>query len=107
MTCQSLMVNCYTSGAPSESCDSLSLNSSYHGTQERTSGAPFEIDTSVFRNPFSSELHYSPNSTYRSKLNSPVKLLVYIIQSIVQIFISSYAQAEAMLHDISRIYDPG
>lgn len=87
MTCQSLMVNCYTSGAPSESCDTLLLNSSYHGAQEQTSGVPFEIDTSVFRNPFSGELHYIPNSTYRSKLSSPVKLLVAIIQSTVQNFI--------------------
>lgn len=68
------LVNCYSAGAPAESCDTLSLNSSYHGALEQTSSVtvPFEIDTSVFKNPFSDVLHYSPNSTYWSKLNSPV-----------------------------------
>ena len=65
---QSTLVNCYSSGAPSESCDTLSPNSSYHGELEQMSSVPFEIDTSVFKNPFTNELHYSPNSTYWSKL---------------------------------------
>ena len=70
MMFQSILVNCYSSGAPLQSCDTLSSNSSYYGELERINNVPFEIDTSVFRNPFTDELHYSPNSTYSSKPKS-------------------------------------
>lgn len=81
MAIKLVLVNCYSSGAHVESCETLSPNSSYHGAVQQTSSVPFEIDTNMFKNPFSDELHYNPNSSYWSKPKPSVisKFKVYII----------------------------
>lgn len=62
-----LVMKSYSIGTPIESCDTLLLNSTYHERVEQTSRVPFEIDTSVFQNPYSDDLFYSPNSSFWSK----------------------------------------
>ena len=54
-------------GAPRDACTTLSPNQTAHEAPPQTSSVPYEIDVSVFRDPSSGQLVYTPNSTYQSK----------------------------------------
>ena len=64
-----LVMKSHSIRLPTDFCGTLSQNSTYHERAEQTmaSSVPFEIDMSVFQNPYSDELLYSPNSSYWSK----------------------------------------
>ena len=70
LACQIAVVLCYSSGSPTESCITLSPRSAFHGVSEQTSEVPYEINTSIFEDPYDhrdSGLFYVPSSTYKSK----------------------------------------
>ena len=54
-------------GAPADACSTLSPNPGAHGAAPQLSNVPYEIDTSVFRDPTTGELLYTPNSNYQSE----------------------------------------
>ena len=73
LVCQTAVVSCYSSGSPAESCITLSPSSVFHGTAKQTNEVPYEIDTSVFEDPYSSNLFYVSNSTYKSEFTLLIK----------------------------------